>query len=91
VAFARRRLDRQGGRGSQLMLVDPATGDLRQVTGDVDYNNTAFTWDLSGQRILVQRYDISGDVARAEIWLYDTAEDDLSLLVENALGGRWLP
>ncbi|MEJ2150410.1 MAG: Ig-like domain-containing protein [Chloroflexota bacterium] len=91
VAFARRRLDRQGGRGSQLMLVDPATGDLRQVTGDVDYNNTAFAWDLSGQRILVQRYDISGDVARAEIWLYDTTEDDLSLLVENALGGRWLP
>jgi Tol biopolymer transport system component len=91
VAFARRRLDRQGGRGSQLMLVDPATGDLRQVTGDVDYNNTAFTWDLSGRWILVQRYDISGGVAKAEIWLYDTTDDNLSRLVENALGGRWLP
>jgi Tol biopolymer transport system component len=91
IAFARRRLDRQGGQGSQLMLFDPATGDLRQVTDDADYNQTGFTWDPTGRRILVQRFDISGDSARAEIWLYDLDADDLTLLVENALGGRWLP
>jgi Tol biopolymer transport system component len=91
IAFARRRLDRQGGRGSQLMLVDTATGEVRQITGDVDYNNTGFTWDVSGQRILVQRFNISADFARAEIWLYDLAAADLSLLVENAVAGRWLP
>jgi Tol biopolymer transport system component len=91
IAFGRRRLDRQGGRGSQLMLVDPTTGELLQVTDEADYNNTAFAWDVFGELILVQRYDISGDIAKAEVWLYDVTDDDLNLLVENAFASRWLP
>jgi Tol biopolymer transport system component len=91
VAFARRRLDRQGGRGSQLTLLDITTGELQQLTDNADYNNTGFAWDVFGQQILIQRYDISSDLAKAEIWLYDLAADDLTLLVENGFGGSWLP
>ena len=91
IAFARRRLDRQGGPGSQLMLINPESGELRQITDDAAYNNTGFQWDPTGQRLLIQRFNLETGSARAEIWLYDLGDESLARLVENGFGGQWLP
>ena len=93
VVFGRLRLDRQTGFGSQMMLLDWETGDLRQVTQDARYNNLDFRWGPTGRYILFTRFDLEATSARPELWLYDTTspEGELIQLVENASVGRWLP
>lgn len=91
IAFGRRRLDRQGGMGNQLMVFNPATGELRQLTDNRSYNNTGFRWDPTGRFILFQRFDLTVSYARSEVWLYDLETDRLTLLVDGGLSARWLP
>jgi Tol biopolymer transport system component len=91
IAFGRRRLDRQGGFASQLMLYNVASGELRQVTHDPDYNNSHFEWEPSSQRILFQRYDLKANPAQAQLWVYNLDTNSLIWLVSNALGGQWFP
>jgi Tol biopolymer transport system component len=91
LAFARRRLDRQEGWGSQLMLYDFSGERLEQVTDAPEYNNTRFTWEPGGERLLVQRFNLDVTYAKPEIWLYDLGADEFTLLVENGFGGLWLP
>jgi len=91
IAFGRRRLDRQGGFASQLMLYNVVSGELHQITRDPDYNNSHFEWDPAGQRILFQRYDLSATPAQAQLWMYNLDTNSLILAVNNALGGKWFP
>lgn len=91
IAFSRRRLDRQGGMTAQGMLYNLETGELCEITHDPNYNNTRFWWDPSGYLLLVQRFSLDGNLAHPELWIYDVDTDRLSLVVENAIDGRWLP
>ncbi len=91
IAFSRRRLDRQEGITAQGVLYNLETGELREITHDPDYNNTRFWWDPTGQQLLVQRFYLDGNLAHPELWIYDVDTERLSLLVENALDGQWLP
>ncbi len=90
LAFARRRLDRQEGWGSQLMLYNFSDERLEQITEEPQYNNTRFTWEPTGERLLVQRFNLDVAYAKPEIWLYDLSTGELTLLVENGFGGLWL-
>lgn len=93
VAFGRRRLDRQGGFGGQFMLLDRQSGAIRQVTDDPRYNCLGFKWDPTGRYVLFTRFDLEATPARPEVWLYDTGSPEAEpvRLVENAMGGQWLP
>ncbi len=91
LALARRRLDRQGGWASQVVIANPATGDLTQLTSDPAYNNTGFQWDFSSRYLLTQRFDLTTPYAKAEIWVLDIATRSQTKLVENGFGGQWLP
>jgi Tol biopolymer transport system component len=91
IAFSRRRLDRQGGIAAQGILLHLETGELREITHNPAYNNTHFWWDPTGHLVLVQRFYLDGNLAHPELWIYDVDADRLSLLVENAVDGRWLP
>jgi Tol biopolymer transport system component len=91
IAFGRRRLDRKNGFGSQLMLLNPVTGELRQVSSDPAFNNTAFKWSPSGESLLVQRYNMRAASGSPEIWLHDLATNTFSALVTNAIDPGWLP
>ena len=91
IAFGRRRLDRQGGMGFQLMLFNPATGELRQITDDPDYNNTGFRWEPAGRFILMQRFALTGAYAGPELWVYNLETDHLVRLVVGGVGAQWLP
>lgn len=91
IAFARRRIDRQGGFGSQLYLMDVTTGQATQITDDPDYNNTRFDWDPTGSMILVQRFNLSATYATIETWLYDLDSGELSQLIDNGFDAQWIP
>ena len=91
LAFARRRLDEAQGAGSQLMLLDLRTGELRQVTEDATVNHTRFRWHPQGRYLLVQRFKLMESVAEAEIWVYDLATGEFTLAVEGGVNGEWLP
>lgn len=91
IAFARRRLDRQGGFGSQLFLMSPKTGAMMQITDDPNFNNTRFDWDPLGQKLLVQRFNLSATYATSETWLYDSQTGSLDLLIDNGFNAQWIP
>lgn len=91
IAFGRRRLDRQGGFGSQLTLFDTRTSQLRQVTTDTAFNNTAFAWSPSGDAILVQRFDLNAATGAASIWVYSMGDGKLTSIAADGYGAAWLP
>jgi Tol biopolymer transport system component len=91
IAFGRRRLGRQGGLGSQLMLFDVSSSTLRQLTADPNYNNTAFAWSPSGDAILVQRFDLQTAPGGSSLWVYALAGDRLKQIVSDGYGAAWLP
>lgn len=91
IAFARRRLDRQGGWGSQLALYNVQTEEVRLVTDDPKYNNTRFEWSPDSQQILLQRFELEAVDGKWELWIYNLSNGNLSLLVENAFGTAWMP
>jgi len=74
-----------------MMLYDVETGEVQQVTSGDEYNQTVFSWDASGSRVLVQRFRLDEMVAAPELWVYDLATGEMTLLVENAFDGAWLP
>jgi Tol biopolymer transport system component len=91
IAFASRRLDRQDGVSSQLMLFDTLTSEVRQVTDDPQVNHPRFAWDPTGTRLLVQRYVLAEAAARAEVWVLDLPSGALTRVADNAFGGQWIP
>ena len=91
IAFASRRIDRTEGFASQLMLYDVESGTVEQLTDDTRYNQTAFVWHASGERLLVQRFELSGANAGPALWVYELATGEMRLLVEDAFAGQWTP
>lgn len=91
IAFARRRIDRKEGFGSQLFLYEVETRTLRKITDDLDYNNTAFHWSRGGNELLIQRHRLSGTASISEVWLYDMIKQSLTQIVSDGYGAQWLP
>lgn len=91
IAYGSRRLDRSEGMAIQLMLYDMEAGEVQQVTSSAEYNQTVFDWNHEGSRLLVQRFRLDAPDALPELWIYDVATGELTLLVENAFDGTWLP
>lgn len=93
LAFGRTRLDRQGGFGSQLMLMEWETGTVRQVMDDPRYGNSQFRWDPTSRYILFSRIELGVGFPQPGLWVYDTASPDNApqLVAENAAIGHWLP
>lgn len=93
IAFGRRRLDRVGGFGSQLVIYDLAADSLNPITDDPAYNNLEFAWDPTGRHIVFTRFNLDITHATPELWVFDTARPDAPpyLLIPNALAAQWLP
>lgn len=91
IAFSRRRLDRQGGFGSQLMLFNTQTSELVQATSDPRYNNTRFVWSLTSDQVIVQRFDLEQMQSQLELWIYDLESGTMHELVSNGISAAWLP
>ncbi|MCC6905562.1 MAG: PD40 domain-containing protein, partial [Anaerolineae bacterium] len=70
LAFGRRALDRQGGRGHQFWLHGTLTGERTRVTTDTRYNNLVFLWDATSSRVLFRRFNLEINYPQSELWLY---------------------
>ncbi|MCC6905348.1 MAG: PD40 domain-containing protein, partial [Anaerolineae bacterium] len=91
LAFGRRTLDRQGGRGHQFWLHDTLTGERTRMTTDTQYNNLVFLWDATSNRVLFRRFNLEINYPQSELWLYDHRTGEIRLLVTNATAGAWIP
>lgn len=91
IAFGRRLLSREDGFGIQLMVVDPATGQLQQLTDDPDTNNSQFAWSPASDRLLLNRFDLQASAPTLNLWTYTMSDGSLKKLADDAFGGQWLP
>jgi Tol biopolymer transport system component len=74
-----------------MMLASPVTGEVRQITNDPAFNNTAFAWKPSGDALLVQRFDMQSAPGGSSIWMYDIQTGNLTAVASNGYGAAWLP
>lgn len=94
IAFGRHRLDDGSSSwvaGRQAMLYHVETGELRPLTDDVNYNNTAFAWDPTGQFLLIQRFRLDEAYALPQLWVYDMKRGEMRQLATEGILGRWQP
>ncbi len=97
LAIARRYQDDRYTRGYQIYLMDPADGSVQPLTDDARYANAFFSWDPTGERLVVQRFPElteSGEPnseGRPEIWMLEVESGELTLITSNAFHPRWVP
>jgi Tol biopolymer transport system component len=97
LAIARRYQDERFTRGYQVYLMDPADGSVQPLTDDPRYANAFFSWDPTGQWLVIQRFPElteTGDLnseGRPEIWTLNVATGELTLITSNVFHPRWVP
>jgi dipeptidyl aminopeptidase/acylaminoacyl peptidase len=97
VVVSRNYFDERYTLGSQLMLIDPFSGSVTPLTDDPNSDHGFFSWDASGERLVVQRlplFDAQGNrdnLARPQICTLDVVTGELTLVADNAFHPRWVP
>ena len=92
LAFGRKSLDpAQWTPGRQLWIREASGGEGYPLTGDVDYNHTAFTWHPSELELVYVRYNQAELAEPPEIWI--TARDgrERYRLLINGHSPQWIP
>lgn len=89
IAFGRRRLNWELDRARQVFLYNVATGEFKQITTEVNYNNNFFRWDASSSRLLIQRFNLETQFPKTEIWMYNLRTEALTLITTDGYEGRW--
>jgi Tol biopolymer transport system component len=91
LLVARRYLDARYTPGTQIYLLDPATGEATPLIVDAGYNHAGMHWDATGHRIVFQRFAVTAQDALPEVWVYDLDTRALTRVAENAFFPAWLP
>ncbi len=91
------RQDETFAHGIQIALLDLRSGKMTALTDDPRYSNTAFSWDATGEQLLIYRFPLLGEdmkpdpLARPQIWTLDVASGALAKLADNAFMPNWIP
>jgi Tol biopolymer transport system component len=97
LAIGRQYLDDRYTRGTQIYLYDTQDGSSTPLVTDDRYTNGYFSWDPTGQQLVMQRFaelDENGDLtqfATPEVWTYNLTTDTLTLIAPDANRPRWVP
>jgi Tol biopolymer transport system component len=91
LLVARRYLDTRFTPGTQIYLLDPATGDATPLVVDARYNHAGLHWDPTGHQIVFQRFAMNAEDPKPEVWVYDLDTGALTRVAENAFFPAWLP
>lgn len=97
VVLARRYLDDRYTRTRQLYLMDMADNSLTPLVTEERYFNGNFTFDPSGQHLVMQRFPElteSGDPnsnGKPEIWTLDINTGDMTQVAINGYIPQWVP
>ena len=95
LAVARR--DQSVLRGYQVVEMNPATGEVQQVTTDPRYSNMFFWWDPTGTELVLQRFpELDENMqpnmdGRPEIWTINVNTGEMTLIAEDGMLPRWVP
>ncbi|GAB5491200.1 MAG: hypothetical protein Phog2KO_14150 [Phototrophicaceae bacterium] len=97
VAIARRYSGEEEGANDtrQVYLIDTVSNDIYPISFDSRYTNGFFEWNADGTQLMILRLEEfleNGDRNPQwypELWVYDLESEELSLLVHDALNGRW--
>jgi Tol biopolymer transport system component len=96
ATLIRRYTDERWTRGYQLYDIDVETGQLIPLLVDEHFSHHFFTWDLTGENLLMQRLPLlleDGSVnaqARPEIWVLNAETGQLTKIAESAYFPRWV-
>lgn len=96
VTIGRRYTDDRWTRGYQLFSADVETGEVTSLLFDENYGHYFFTWDTTGENLLMQRVPLLNEdgsvnnLARPEIWVMNYATGELTKIVESAYFPRWV-
>lgn len=91
MAFTRKYLDEERWTpGRQLWLLDVASGDLRQLTEDADFQVTALAWAPDSHRIAYTRSNQTDFGQPAELWLLDEETGEAVMVALNAYAPAWV-
>jgi Tol biopolymer transport system component len=97
LAIGRQYLDERFTRGAQIYIYDTRDDSVTAVVVDERYANGFFSWDATGERLVLQRFqelDNDGNptqFATPEVWVYDFVTDTAALIAQNANRPRWIP
>jgi dipeptidyl aminopeptidase/acylaminoacyl peptidase len=96
ATLIRRYSDERWTRGYQLYDIDIETGAVLPLLVDEHYSHHFFTWDLTGENLLMQRLPLLQDdgninaQARPEIWVLNTKTGNLTKITDSAYFPRWV-
>ncbi len=96
VTIGRRYTDERWTQGYQLFQVDAESGDETTLLFNESYGHYFFTWDNTGENLLMQRLPLvnedgtANNQASPEIWVLDYQTGDLTRIVEEAYFPRWV-
>ncbi len=76
---------------NQVYLASRNTGELVQVTNDANFANGEITWDITGQNLLIQRYQSDGKDTQPQVWAYNVSAGHLTHIVDDGLQAQWMP
>jgi Tol biopolymer transport system component len=89
IAYATRPVD--SGISKTIWVKNLTQGDPFMLTDEPSATFVGYRWDPWGERLVFQRYPISGPISHASIWLWERESSDTRLLIENGARPEWLP
>jgi len=92
LAFGRKSLDPASwSPGRQLWVMDIADGKINQLTDEMDFHHTSFTWHPDGEKLAFVRYNQAKLSEPPEIWLTNRDGTEKFRLIINGFSPSWIP
>lgn len=89
IAYGARLVGTSAGKG--LWVANLESGDALPITQDPSGSFSNYRWDLTGERLVFQRYAPSGILPHTSIWVWDRSTEKSIKLLENGTRPVWIP
>ena len=89
IAYGARPVD--SGLSKGIWVKNLAEGDPIMLTNDPAATFIGYRWDPWGERLVFQRYPMSGPISHASIWIWERTTGEIRRLVEDGARPEWLP
>ncbi|MFU8826942.1 MAG: Ig-like domain-containing protein [Brevefilum sp.] len=89
IAYGARPADADVRKG--IWVKNLAADEAYPVTDDRSATFVGYRWDPWGERLVFQRFSISGPSSQASLWLWERSTGKTTLLIENGARPEWLP
>jgi Tol biopolymer transport system component len=92
LAFSRKYLNPEDWTpGRDLWIMDMEENQEVQLTDEVDFHHSSFTWHPDGDKLVYVRYNQAKLSEPPEIWLINKDGSDKVRLIINGFAPTWIP